>query len=130
MAPPIFAKKICLNCLRRFWICIALKFFGEKQSLIPNRIFGSKLLKGGKFVLREAFSDICEVSVGVFKALYHKIFNATLEEVIFLKISPAVKKCLHNFFFSYSGFYEFTFENFWKYIFLLLENLSSVLDRN
>ena len=30
MAPPIFAKKICLNCLRRFWICIALKFFGEK----------------------------------------------------------------------------------------------------
>ena len=80
-------------------MCIALTFFGEKQSLIPNRIFGSKLLKGGKFVLREAFSDICEVSVGVFKALYHKIFNATLEEVIFLKISPAVKKCLHNIFF-------------------------------
>ena len=92
-------------------------------------VFGSKLLKGGKFVLREAFSDICEVSVGVFKALYHEIFDATLEEVIFWKFHQQSKSAYIIIFFSYSDFYEFTFKNFWKYIFLLLENFS-VLDRN
>ena len=113
----------------------ALKFFSEEQSLIPNLNFGLnsiKLLHGGKSVLRETFPDICEVSVGVFKTLYHKIFDAALREVIFLKKFTSCQKISHNkkTCFSYSGFCKFTFKSFWKYIFLLLENLSSALGRN
>ena len=75
-------------------------------------IFGSKLLKGGKFVLREAFSDICEVSVGVFKALYHEIFDATLEEVIFLKFHQQSKSANIIIFFLIQAFTSLLLKTF------------------